>query len=66
MNSLALMEAASPDLEKQGFCAVVFIDREYSAQRDELRKEQKNSAPKNTTSVHGFLSGYKSAYYTAF
>jgi hypothetical protein len=24
------IEAASPDLEKQGFFAVVFIDREYS------------------------------------
>jgi hypothetical protein len=28
------MEAASPDLEKQGFFAVVFIYREYSVQRD--------------------------------
>jgi hypothetical protein len=27
---LALIEAASPDLEKQGFFAVVFIYREYS------------------------------------
>jgi hypothetical protein len=26
--SLALMEAASPDLEKQGFFAVVFVNRE--------------------------------------
>jgi len=26
------MEAASPDLEKQGFLAVVFVDREYSGQ----------------------------------
>jgi hypothetical protein len=32
--SLALMEAASPDLEKQGFLAVVFIYREYSGQQD--------------------------------
>ncbi len=24
------IEAASPDLEKQGFLAVVFVDREYS------------------------------------
>ena len=30
------MEAASPDIEKQGFFAVVFIYQEYSAQRDEL------------------------------
>ncbi|WP_256382258.1 hypothetical protein [Flavobacterium sp. A45] len=28
------MEAASPDLEKQGFFAVVFVDREYSVQPD--------------------------------
>ncbi len=26
------MEAASPDLEKQGFFAVVFVNREYSVQ----------------------------------
>jgi hypothetical protein len=28
------MEAASPDLEKQGFLAVVFVYREYSGQPD--------------------------------
>ncbi len=27
------METASPDLEKQGFLAVVFINREYSGQQ---------------------------------
>jgi hypothetical protein len=27
---LALIEAASPDLEKQGFLAVVFVNGEYS------------------------------------
>ncbi|RKS14954.1 hypothetical protein [Flavobacterium sp. 120] len=32
--SIALMEAASPDLEKQGFSAVVFIYRKYSGQQD--------------------------------
>jgi hypothetical protein len=33
--ALALMGAASPDLEKQGFFqAVVFIYREYSVQRE--------------------------------
>jgi len=26
------MEAASPDLEKQGFLAVVFVNQEYSGQ----------------------------------
>jgi hypothetical protein len=31
---IALMGAASPDLEKQGFFAVVFVDREYSGQQD--------------------------------
>ena len=29
------MEAASPDLEKQGFSAVVFIYREYSVQQED-------------------------------
>jgi hypothetical protein len=28
--ALALIEATSPDLEKQGFLAVVFVNREYS------------------------------------
>jgi hypothetical protein len=28
------MGAASPDLEKQGFLAVVFVNREYSGQPD--------------------------------
>jgi len=28
------MGAASPDLEKQGFLAVVFVNWEYSGQRD--------------------------------
>ncbi|WP_256637278.1 MULTISPECIES: hypothetical protein [Flavobacterium] len=32
--ALALMEAASPDLEKQGFLAVVFVYREYSGQQE--------------------------------
>ena len=27
---LALMEMASPDLEKQGFFAVVFVNRQYN------------------------------------
>jgi len=29
------METASPDLEKQGFFAVVFVNREYSGQQVE-------------------------------
>ncbi|MBP4139673.1 hypothetical protein [Flavobacterium geliluteum] len=32
--ALALMGAASPDLEKQGFLAVVFVNREYSGQQE--------------------------------
>jgi hypothetical protein len=32
------MEAASPDLEKQGFFAVVFVNREYSGQPDPVEK----------------------------
>ena len=32
------MEAASPDLEKQGFFAVVFVNREYSVQPDLVEK----------------------------
>jgi hypothetical protein len=31
---LALMEAASPDLEKQDFFVVVFVNREYSGQQE--------------------------------
>jgi hypothetical protein len=31
---IALMGAASPDLEKQGLFAVVFVNREYSGQQD--------------------------------
>jgi|GEM_PF-1579388 len=31
---LALIETASPDLEKQGFLAVVFVYREYSVEQD--------------------------------
>jgi hypothetical protein len=35
------MEAASTDLEKQGFSAVVFIYREYSVQQEDgfLKKQ---------------------------
>ncbi|OXA99388.1 hypothetical protein B0A75_11295 [Flavobacterium oncorhynchi] len=32
--ALALMGAASPNLEKQGFLAVVFVYREYSGQQE--------------------------------
>jgi hypothetical protein len=32
--ALALMEAVSPDLEKQGFLAVVFVNREFSGQQE--------------------------------
>jgi hypothetical protein len=34
IGGLALMGAASPDLEKQGFFAVVFVNREYSGQQE--------------------------------
>jgi hypothetical protein len=40
---IALMETASPDLEKQGFFAAVFINREYSVQQEK--------APKKNTST---------------
>ncbi len=33
-DALALMGTASPDLEKQGFLAVVFLNREYSRQQE--------------------------------
>nr|WP_315202188.1 hypothetical protein [uncultured Flavobacterium sp.] len=33
---LALMEVASPDLEKQGFFAVVFVNREYNGQQESI------------------------------
>ncbi|WP_281866129.1 hypothetical protein [Flavobacterium sp. GSB-24] len=32
--ALTLMGVASPDLEKQGFLAVVFVYREYSGQQE--------------------------------
>ena len=35
IGKIALMGAASPDLEKQGFFAVVFVNREYSGQQEE-------------------------------
>ncbi|WP_369765814.1 hypothetical protein [Flavobacterium sp. WC2429] len=39
--ALALMGAASPDLEKQGFFqAVVFIYREYSGQQEKAPKNK--------------------------
>jgi hypothetical protein len=31
---VALMGAASPDVEKQDFFAVVFVNREYSGQQE--------------------------------
>jgi len=34
------MEAASPDLEKQGFFAVVFVNREYSGQQEPISAEK--------------------------
>ena len=43
------MEAASPDLEKQGFSAVVLVNREYSAQ-PELAPKQKS---------HSFQNGFQ-------
>jgi hypothetical protein len=35
------MEMASPDLEKQGFFAVVFVNREYNGQPDPCGHAQK-------------------------
>ncbi|MFH6969749.1 hypothetical protein [Flavobacterium sp. FlaQc-28] len=37
--ALALMGAASPDLEKQDFLAVVFVYRKYSGQQDTSNSE---------------------------
>ncbi len=34
MSVLVLMGEASPDLEKQGFLAVVFVYREYNGQQE--------------------------------
>ena len=36
---LAPIEAVSPDLEKQGFFAVGFLDREYSGKRETCWQE---------------------------
>jgi len=45
------MEAASPDLEKQGFLAVVFIYREYSGQQEIAPKNYKRFIP-NSILLH--------------
>jgi hypothetical protein len=37
--SLALIETASPDLEKQGFFAVVFVNREYSEEQEPISQK---------------------------
>jgi hypothetical protein len=43
---LAPIEAVSPDLEKQGFFAVVFVYREYSGKREQYwLKKDRFSAP---------------------
>jgi hypothetical protein len=34
------MGVASPDLEKQGFFAVVFVNREYSGQQEPIITEK--------------------------
>ncbi|HKO77598.1 MAG TPA: hypothetical protein VJU52_10285 [Flavobacterium sp.] len=36
------MEAASPDLEKQGFFAVVFVNREKSGQQEQCSPTKPN------------------------
>jgi hypothetical protein len=38
------MEMASPDLEKQGFFAVVFVNREYNGQPDPQGYAQENKS----------------------
>ncbi|MCC4920287.1 hypothetical protein [Flavobacterium chungbukense] len=49
--ALALMGAASPDLEKQGFLAVVFVYREYSGQQE--------IAPNPSTTLRMTITGTK-------
>ena len=51
---------ASPDLEKQGFFAVVFVNREYNEQPDpcghaQILKPIKNLNPKKTPLDNGVL-----------
>ena len=40
-NALALIATASPDLEKQSFSAVVFINREYSEEQEKAPEKSK-------------------------
>ena len=39
-NALALIATASPDLEKQSFSAVVFINREYSEEQEKAPEKK--------------------------
>ncbi len=51
------MEMASPDLEKQGFFAVVFVNREYNGQPD-----PQGYAQKKQMSIIKFLCFYFKRY----
>jgi hypothetical protein len=58
MSLLALMGAASPDLEKQGFLAVVFVYREYSGQQELASENYYNCL----SSLFKRISSLKKAY----
>ena len=51
------MGTASPDLEKQGFFAVVFVNREYSVQQETApRNYNSNSSVSCSTAVVSFTT----------
>ncbi len=53
------MEAISPDLEKQGFLAVVFVYREYSGQQEDgLLKTPMALLLKKLQEVRHFVVNY--------
>jgi hypothetical protein len=51
------MEATSPDIEKQGFFAVVFVNREYSGQQELYLLKKPNFLLLNhKTNIKNFMS----------
>ena len=52
------MGTASPDLEKQGFLAVVFVNREYSVQQEDwfLKTPTVLLLKKNTPPTKSFIT----------
>ena len=62
-DALALMEAASPDLEKQGFLSVVFLNREYNGQQETAPKKSFNPTQ---SKMHYFVIFIPQIYFYEF